>query len=64
MSTPLILTIEDEPQMRKLLRVSLESNGYRWLDAATAKEGIALPGGDAQVAAPQAEGAGKSMGPG
>lgn len=41
MSTPLILTIEDEPQMRKLLRVSLESNGYRWLDAATAKEGIA-----------------------
>ena len=41
MSTPLILTIEDEPQMRKLLRVSLESNGYRWLDAATAQEGIA-----------------------
>ncbi|HET9929510.1 MAG TPA: response regulator, partial [Polyangiaceae bacterium] len=42
MSSPLILTIEDEPPMRKLLRVSLENNGYRWLGADTGKEGLAL----------------------
>ncbi|MFZ5889924.1 MAG: response regulator [Myxococcota bacterium] len=41
MTSPLILTIEDEPQMRRLLRVSLESNGYRWLGVDTAKDGIA-----------------------
>ncbi len=42
MSSPLILAIEDENPMRRLLRVSLESNGYRWLETASGKEGIAL----------------------
>jgi two-component system KDP operon response regulator KdpE len=34
------LVIDDEPQMRRLLRVILEANGYRVFDAATGKEGI------------------------
>ena len=38
---PLILAIEDETAMRRFLRVSLESNGYRWAEAGTAKEGLA-----------------------
>lgn len=39
---PLVLVIEDEPQMRRFLRALLESHGYRHLEAATAQEGIAL----------------------
>jgi two-component system, OmpR family, KDP operon response regulator KdpE len=35
-----ILVIEDDPQMRRFLRAILSSNGYRWLEAATAQEGI------------------------
>jgi two-component system KDP operon response regulator KdpE len=35
------LVIDDELQMRRLLRVCLEANGYRVLEAATGKEGIA-----------------------
>ncbi|HEV8549216.1 MAG TPA: response regulator [Polyangiaceae bacterium] len=38
---PLILVIEDEAAMRRFLRVSLESNGYRWVEADTAREGLA-----------------------
>lgn len=38
-STP-ILIIDDEPQIRRLLRVTLEANGYRVFDAATGQEGI------------------------
>jgi two-component system KDP operon response regulator KdpE len=38
---PLILVIEDETAMRKFLRVSLEASGYRWAEAATAREGLA-----------------------
>ena len=38
---PLILVIEDEAAMRRFLRVSLESNGYRWLEAASASDGLA-----------------------
>jgi two-component system KDP operon response regulator KdpE len=34
------LVIDDEPQIRRLLRVTLEANGYRVLDAATGQEGI------------------------
>src|SRR5882672_8985428 len=34
------LVIDDEPQMRRLLRVILEANGYRVFDAATGKDGI------------------------
>jgi two-component system KDP operon response regulator KdpE len=37
---PLILVVEDEPQMRKFVRIALESNNYRVIEAATAAEGI------------------------
>lgn len=37
-----ILIIDDEPQIRKLLQINLESNGYTTLQAANAKEGTAL----------------------
>ncbi|MBI4633316.1 MAG: response regulator [Deltaproteobacteria bacterium] len=36
----LILLIEDEPQMRRFLRITLESQGYRLVEAATAREGL------------------------
>ncbi|MFN8309346.1 MAG: response regulator [Chitinophagales bacterium] len=42
MSNGVILVIDDEPQIQKLLEISLESNGYKVIQAATAKEGIAL----------------------
>ena len=35
------LVIDDEPQIRRLLRVTLEANGYQVFDAATGQEGIA-----------------------
>ncbi|HEY8080400.1 MAG TPA: response regulator [Labilithrix sp.] len=37
-----ILVIEDEPQMLKFLRASLASEGWRTIEATTAKEGLAL----------------------
>jgi two-component system, OmpR family, KDP operon response regulator KdpE len=37
----LILLIEDEVQMRRFLRVSLVSNGYRLVEADTGKDGLA-----------------------
>jgi two-component system KDP operon response regulator KdpE len=37
-----ILAIEDEPQMQKFLRASLEAEGYRVIEAEAGKEGIAL----------------------
>jgi len=40
-ATPTALVIDDEPQIRRLLRVSLEANGYRVFDAATGQEGLA-----------------------
>jgi two-component system KDP operon response regulator KdpE len=36
----LILLIEDEPQMRRFLRITLQSQGYRLVEAATAREGL------------------------
>ncbi|MDR3682888.1 MAG: response regulator [Geothrix sp.] len=39
---PLILLIEDEPQMRRFLRVALEGSGYRYLEAASGQEGLSL----------------------
>jgi two-component system KDP operon response regulator KdpE len=36
----LILLIEDEPQMRRFLRITLQSQGYRLEEAATAQEGL------------------------
>lgn len=35
-----ILIIEDEPQIRKLLEINLESNDYKVIQASTAKEGL------------------------
>jgi two-component system KDP operon response regulator KdpE len=35
-----ILIIDDEPQIRKLLEITLESNGYKVLLAETGKEGV------------------------
>jgi two-component system KDP operon response regulator KdpE len=36
----LVLVIEDETQMRRLLRVMLEANGYHVVEAATGQEGL------------------------
>jgi two-component system KDP operon response regulator KdpE len=35
-----ILIVDDEPQIRKLLEITLESNGYKVLQAETGKEGV------------------------
>src|SRR6266567_4904791 len=35
------LVIDDEPQIRRLLRITLEANGYRVFDAATGQDGVA-----------------------
>src|SRR5574340_1052239 len=37
---PTALVIDDERQIRRLLRVCLEANGYRVTEAATGQEGI------------------------
>jgi two-component system KDP operon response regulator KdpE len=37
----LILLIEDEPQMRRFLRITLQSQGYRLIEATTGQEGLA-----------------------
>jgi len=37
---PIALVIDDEPQIRRLLRVTLEANGYRVFDAATGNDGL------------------------
>ncbi|HVI52878.1 MAG TPA: response regulator transcription factor [Candidatus Sulfotelmatobacter sp.] len=39
--SPAILVIDDEPQIRKFLRISLGANGYAVAEAANAAEGIA-----------------------
>ncbi|HVE86171.1 MAG TPA: response regulator [Myxococcales bacterium] len=39
---PLVLVIEDEPQMRRFLRASLTSHGFQVVEAAAAKEGMAM----------------------
>jgi two-component system KDP operon response regulator KdpE len=36
----LILLIEDEPQMRRFLRITLQSQGYRLFEAASGNEGL------------------------
>ena len=40
-TAPVALIIDDEPQMQRLLRVTLEANGYRVFDATTGADGIA-----------------------
>jgi two-component system KDP operon response regulator KdpE len=42
MSKAEILIIDDEPQIRKLLEINLESNGYKVLQAASGKEGVIM----------------------
>ncbi|MBZ9651235.1 response regulator [Psychroflexus montanilacus] len=37
-----ILIIDDEPQIRKLLQINLESNNYKVVQASTGKEGVVL----------------------
>jgi len=39
-SAQVALVIDDEPQIRRLLRVTLEANGYRVFDAATGNDGV------------------------
>jgi two-component system KDP operon response regulator KdpE len=39
---PLILLIEDDPQIRRFLRASLGVQGYELIEAATGNEGLAL----------------------
>ena len=39
---PLILVVEDEPQIRRYLRATLTPQGYRLLEAGTAQEGSLL----------------------
>ena len=38
---PLVLLIEDEPQMRRFLRAALDDGQYHLVEAATAREGLA-----------------------
>lgn len=40
MNSPEILIIDDEPQIRKLLEITLQSNNYKVNEATTAKEGL------------------------
>src|SRR6187549_2626427 len=42
MSRPEILIVDDEPQMRKALEITLQSNGYTPKSAASAKEGMIM----------------------
>lgn len=42
MSAPRVLLIEDEPQMRRFLRASLDGNGFSLVEATTAAEGRSL----------------------
>jgi two-component system KDP operon response regulator KdpE len=39
---PVVLLVEDEPQMRRFLRAALTSHGYRLVEAETGAEGLAL----------------------
>lgn len=40
MNSPEILIIDDEPQIRKLLKITLLANGFKITEASTAREGI------------------------
>ena len=44
-SAPLVLIIEDEPQMRRFLRAALRAHQYQIVEAATAREGLAQAAG-------------------
>lgn len=40
LNAPLILVIEDDPQIKRFLRATLADNDYNYLDASTAQDGI------------------------
>jgi two-component system KDP operon response regulator KdpE len=40
-TSPVVLLIEDDPQIRRFLRASLGAHGYELVEAATAREGLA-----------------------
>jgi two-component system KDP operon response regulator KdpE len=42
MNKPVVLVIDDEPQIQKLLQINLENNGYKVHYAMTGKEGLLL----------------------
>jgi two-component system KDP operon response regulator KdpE len=42
---PVVLLVEDEPQMRRFLRAALEGNGYRLIESTTARDGLAQAAG-------------------
>src|SRR3982750_3257419 len=44
-STPLVLLIEDEPQMRRFLRTTLRGQGYQVVEAQSAREGLTQAAG-------------------
>jgi two-component system KDP operon response regulator KdpE len=44
-SAPLVLLIEDEPQMRRFLRATLRAHNYQVVEAASAREGLAQAAG-------------------
>ncbi len=39
---PLVLVVDDEPQIRRLMTITLEANGYRVLSAVSGQEGLVL----------------------
>ncbi len=39
---PLVLIVDDEPQVRRFLRTSLPAAGFRWIEAATGAEALSL----------------------
>ena len=39
---PVIMCIDDDPDIRDSLRIILEANGYVFVDASTAEEGVAV----------------------
>ncbi len=39
---PVVLLVEDEPEMRRFIRASLGAHGYRLVEATTAEEGVLL----------------------
>jgi two-component system KDP operon response regulator KdpE len=43
---PLVLVVEDEPQMRRFIRATLTSHGYRLLEATTSTEALRLASSD------------------
>lgn len=44
-TAPVVLVIEDEPQMRRFLRTSLTMHGYKVVEVGTGREGLAHAGG-------------------